>query len=92
MARKRFKAEQIVVILREAEIQMAKGLDISQVCKNLGISEQTYYRWRKEYGGMKVDQAKKLKELEKENSRLKKLVADLSLDNSILKEVAEGNF
>ena len=92
MARKRYKAEQIVVMLREVEIQVAKGLDIQQVCRNLGISEQTYYRWRKKYGGMKLDQAKRLKELEQENSRLKKLVADLSLDKAILKEVAEGNF
>ncbi len=92
MKRKRFKSEQIVVMLREAEIQMAKGLDIVQVCRNLGISEQSYYRWRKEYGGLKLDQAKKMKGLEKENTRLKKIVADLTLDNSILKEVAEGNF
>lgn len=92
MARKRYKAEQIVVMLREVEIQVAKGLDLAQVCRNLSISEQTYYRWRKEYGGMKVDQAKRLKELERENSRLKKLVADLSLDKAILKEVAEGKF
>ena len=92
MARKRFKAEQIVVMLCEAEVHVAKGLDIEQVCRNLGISTYTYYRWRKEYGGLKADQAKRLKELEKENSRLKKLVADLSLDKAILKEVAEGNF
>jgi len=92
MKRKKFKAEQIVVMLREAEIQMSKGLDTTEVCRNLGISEQTYYRWRKEYGGMKLDQAKRLKELEKENARLKKIVADLSIDNSILKEVSRGNF
>jgi transposase-like protein len=92
MKRKRFKAEQIVVMLREAEIRMSKGLDVAEVCRNLGISEQTYYRWRKEYGGMKLDQAKRLKELEKENTRLKKIVADLSIDNSILKEVSRGNF
>jgi len=92
MKRKRFKAEQIVVMLREAEIQMSKGLDITEACRNLGISEQTYYRWRKEYGGMKLDQAKHLKELEKENTRLKKIVADLSIDNSILKELSRGNF
>ena len=92
MARKRYKAEQIVVMLREVEIQMAKGLDLTQACRNVGIVEQTYYRWRKEYGGMKLDQAKKLKGLEKENSQLKRLVADLSLNNSILKEVAQGNF
>lgn len=92
MKRKKYKAEQIVVMLREAEIQMAKGLDVTQVCRNQGISEQTYYRWRKEYGGMKMDQAKRFKELEKENIRLKKIVADLSIDNSILKEVSQGNF
>ena len=92
MKRKKFKAEQIVVMLREAEIQMAKGLDTTEVCRNLGISEQTYYRWRKEYGGMKLDQAKRLKELERENARLKRIVADLSIDNSILKEVSRGNF
>ena len=92
MKKKRYKAEQIVVMLREAEMQVAKGLDMAQVCRNLGISEQSYYRWRKEYGGLKLDQAKKMKGLEKENARLKKIVADLTLDNSILKEVAEGNF
>ncbi len=92
MKRKRFKAEQIVVMLREAEIHLAKGLDVTQACRNLGISEQSYYRWRKEYGGLKLDQAKKMKGLEKENARLKKRVADLTLDKSILKEAAEGNF
>jgi len=92
MKRKKFKAEQIVVMLREAEVQMSKGLDTTEVCRNLGISEQTYYRWRKEYGGMKLDQAKRLKELERENARLKRIVADLSIDNSILKEVSRGNF
>ena len=92
MKRKRFKAEQIVVMLREAEVQMSKGLDVAQTCRNLSISEQTYYRWRKEYGGMKLDQAKRLKELERENARLKRIVADLSIDNSILKEVSRGNF
>lgn len=92
MKRKRFKAEQIVVMLREAEIQMSKGLDVATVCRNLGVSEQSYYRWRKEYGGMKLDQAKRLKELERENARLKRIVADLSIDNSILKEVSRGNF
>jgi len=92
MKRKRFKAEQIVVMLRETEIQLAKSLDIAQACRNMGISEQSYYRLRKEYGGLKLDQAKKMKGLEKENSRLKKIVADLTLDNSILKEAAEGNF
>jgi transposase-like protein len=92
MKQKRFKAEQIVVILREAEIQLAKGIDIDEVCRALGVSKQSYYRWRKEYGGLKVDQAKKMKGLEKEHARLKKIVADLTLDNSILKEAAQGNF
>ena len=92
MAKKRFTAEQIVLMLREAEIQIAKGLNVEEVACSLGIAPQSYYRWRKEYGGMKVDQAKRLKELEQENNRLKRLVADLSLDNSILKEVSRGNF
>ncbi len=92
MARKRYTAEQIITKLREAEVELAKGQSTPQVCKKLGVSEQTYYRWRKEYGGLRVDQAKRLKQLEHENSRLKKLVADLSLDNSILKEVSSGNF
>jgi transposase-like protein len=92
MARKKYTAEQIITKLREAEIELAKGQTTSQVCKKLGISDQTYYRWRKEYGGLRVDQAKRPKLLEQENARLKKLVADLSLDNSILKEVSSGNF
>ena len=92
MARKRYTAEQIITKLREAEVELAKGQTTPQVCKKLGISEQTYYRWRKEYGGLRVDQAKRLKQLEQENARLKKLVADLSLDNSILKEVSSGDF
>ena len=92
MARKRYTAEQIITKLREAEVELAKGQTTPQVCKKLGIADQTYYRWRKEYGGLRVDQAKRLKQLERENSRLKKLVADLSLDNSILKEVSLGNF
>ena len=92
MGRKNYTAEQIIKHLREAEILLGKGETISQACKKLGVSEQTYYRWRREYGGMQVEQAKRLKDLEKENSRLKKLVADLSLDNAILKEVSKGNF
>ncbi len=92
MARKRYTTEQIITKLREAEVELAKGQTTPQVCKKLGISDQTYYRWRKEYGGLRVDQAKRLKQLEHENARLKKLVADLSLDNSILKEVSSGNF
>lgn len=92
MARKKYTAEQIIRNLREAEIHLSKGESIGQVARKLGITEQTYYRWRKEYGGMQVEQAKRLKELDQENSRLKKLVAELSLDNSILKEVSRGNF
>ncbi len=92
MGRKRFTAEQIINMLREAEVLLNQDSTVGQVCRKLGISEQTYYHWRKDYGGMRVDQAKRLKELEKENARLKKLVADLSLDNDILKEAARGNF
>ncbi len=89
---KRFKAEEIVMKLREIELAMSKGMDAVQASRQAGVSEQSYYRWRKEYGGMKLDQAKKYKELERENSRLKKLVADLSLDNAMLKEINKGNF
>ena len=92
MGKKRFKAEQIIRLLREADVEVAKGQSIAHICRKLGISEQTYYKWRKEYGGMKVDHAKRLKELEVENSRLKKLVADLTLDKDILKEAASKNF
>jgi transposase-like protein len=92
MSRKRYTAEQIIGMLREAEVLQSQGMTIGEVSRKLGITEQTYYRWRKEYGGMRVDQAKRLKELEKENLRLKKLVADLSLDNDILKETVRGNF
>jgi transposase-like protein len=91
MGRKIFTPEQIIGKLREAEVLLSKGLSIEKISRELGITEQTYYRWRKEYGGMKVEQAKRLKELEKENAQLKKLVADLSLDNAILKEVSKGN-
>ena len=92
MARKRFTPEQIITMLREAEVLLNQSNPVAEVCRKLGVSEQTYYRWRKEYGGMRVDQARRLKELEQENARLKKLVADLSLDNAILKEVNRGNF
>ena len=87
--RKRFTAEQIITKLREAEIYLGQGKTVKEASRMLEISEQTYYRWRREYGGMDISQAKKLKEVEKENIRLKKLVADLSLDNAILKEVLE---
>jgi transposase-like protein len=92
MSRKRFTPEQIIAMLREAEVLLSQGAQVADVWRKLGVSEQTYYRWRKEYGGMRVDQAKRLKELEQENARLKKLVADLSLDNVILKEANRGNF
>jgi len=92
MARKRFTPEQIITMLREAEVLLNQAAPVAEVCRKLGVSEQTYYRWRKEYGGMRVDQARRLKELEQENARLKKLVADLALDNAILKEVNRGNF
>ena len=88
MARKRFTAEQIIMKLREAEVGLAQGQTVGQVCKQIGVTEQTSYRWRKEYGGLRLNQAKRLKVLEKENARLKKLVADLSLDKQILKEVS----
>ena len=92
MVKKGYTPEQIIGKLREAEILLSQGSSISEASRKIGVTEQTYYRWRKEYGGMRVEQARRLKELEKENSRLKKLVADLSLDNSILKEAARGNF
>jgi transposase-like protein len=92
MARKRHTAEQVIAKLREAEIELAKGQSVALVVKKLGVTEQTYYRWRKEYGGLRVDQAKRLRELERENSRLKKVVADQALDNAILREAASGNF
>ena len=92
MPRKRYSTEQIVTKLRQAEVELGRGLHVPQVCKKLAISEQTYYRWRKEYGGLRLDQAKRLKALEQENTRLKRLVSDQALDNAILKEVASGNF
>ena len=85
--RKRYTPEQIITMLREAEVLLSQGKTVKEASKQLGIAEQTYFRWRREYGGMDITQAKKLKEVEKENARLKKLVADLSLDNAILKEV-----
>ena len=88
----RFKPEQIVTLLRQIEVAIANGKTTPQACKEAQVTAQTYYRWRKEYGGLKLDQAKRLKELEKENSKLKRLVAELSLEKQILKDVAEGNF
>jgi transposase-like protein len=92
MARKRFQAEQIIGKLREAEVEISKGQSIGQVAKKLGITEQTYYRWRKEYGGLRTDQAKRLKEQEKQIARLKQVVANQALDMEILREAASGNF
>ena len=92
MGRRRHTPEQIITALREAEVGLANGKTAAMVSRELGISEQTYYRWRKEFGGMKVDQARRLKELERENGRLKRAVADLTLDKLILEEAAEGNF
>jgi putative transposase len=91
LARRLFRPEQIINKLREAEVLISQGATIGEASRKIGITEQTYYRWRREYGSMGVEQAKRLKELEKENSRLKRLVADLSLDNAILKEAARGN-
>ncbi len=91
MARRGLTPEKIITKLREAEILLSQGATIAVASKKIGISDHTYYRWRKEYGGMTVDQARRLKELEEENTRLKKLVADLSLDNAILKEASRGN-
>ena len=90
MSRK-FKPEQIISRLREAEVIVAQGGSVDDVCRKIGVTKQTYYRWRKEYGGLRTDQAYRMKQLKKENARLKKLVADLSLDNQILKEAASGN-
>jgi transposase-like protein len=92
MVKKGYTPEQIINKLREAEIYINQGISIGEASRKIGITQQTYYRWRKEYGGMRTEQAKKLKNLEKENAQLKKLVADISLDNAILKEVVEGNF
>jgi transposase-like protein len=92
MAKKRFTVEQIINHLREADVLLAQGETVGGVCRRIGVSEQSYYRWRREYGGLKVDQARRLKNLEQENARLKRAVADLTLDKLILKEAAEGNW
>jgi putative transposase len=91
MPRKSYSIEQIIGKLREAEVLLSQGQTVGEICRSFNISDQTYYRWRKEYGGIRTDQARRLKELEKENAQLKKLVADLSLDNSILRETVRGN-
>jgi transposase-like protein len=90
--KKRYTAEQIIGLLRQAEVELAQGRSVGEVCRGLGVSEASYYRWRSEYGGLKLDQVRRLKELERENARLRKAVADLTLDKQILKEAAEGNF
>ena len=92
MPRQRYTTEQIINKLRQAEVLLSQGRSIREVARELAISDHTYYRWRREYGGIRTEQAKRLKMLEKENDRLKKLVADLALDNAILKDAAEGNF
>ena len=90
--RKRHTTEQIIGLLRQAEVELAQGRSVGEICRGQGVSEASYYRWRSEYGGLKVDQARRLKELERENARLKRAVAELTLDKLILKEAAEGNF
>ena len=92
MGRQKHTAEQIISKLREAEVLQSKGMSIEEVMRQLGVSDATYCKWRKEYGGLRVDQAKRLKELEQENGRLRKVVSDLSIDNAILKEAARGNY
>ena len=92
MAKRNYTAEQIISKLREVEVKISQGIKVAEAIRSIEVSEQTYYRWRKEYGGMRTDQAKRMKAVEKENIRLKKLVAELSLDNAILKEVSRGNF
>ena len=92
VARKKRTSEQIIILLRQADVLSSQGKTQAQVCKEIGVAVDTYVRWKKEYGGLRVEQAKRLKELEKENVRLKKLVADLSLDKAMLQEVNKGNF
>ena len=92
MSKERYKPEQVVNLLRQIEVEIANGKTTPQACRDAGIHTQTYYRWRREFGGLKLDQAKRLKELEKENTRLKRLVAELSLEKQVLRDVAQGNF
>jgi transposase-like protein len=92
MPRKKHTPEQIIAKLREAEVEISKGATVPIACRKIGVTEQTYYRWRREFGGLKVDQAKRLKDLERENARLKRLVAELSLDKVMLEDIAKGNF
>ena len=92
MPRKRFKTEEIIQKLREAEVLLSQGKNVAEACRQIGVTDQTYYRWRKEYGGVRTDQARRLKELDRENARLKKLLAEAELDKAILQEAASGNF
>ena len=92
MPRKRFKTEEIIQKLREAEVLLSQGKNVAEACRQIGVTDQTYYRWRKEYGGVRTDQAKRLKELDRENARLKKLLAEAELDKAILRVAASGNF
>jgi len=92
MNRKRYSPEKIIGLLREAEVALSQGLSVGQICRQLSISEQTYYRWRKQYGGLRISQVKRMKDIERENSRLKQAVAELTLDKVILKEALEGNY
>ena len=92
MPGKRYGAQEIINKLREAEVLLASGHNLNQACRRIGVSKQTLYRWRQEYGGLRIDQARRFKDLEKENGRLKRAVAELTLDNQILKEAAEGNY
>jgi putative transposase len=91
MPKKRFSAEQVVTLLRQIEVSLSQGKSAPVACRDAGVSQQSYYRWRKEYGGLEIDQARRMKDLERENVRLKRLVADLSLEKQILKDVASGN-
>ncbi len=92
MSRKRYSPEKIIGMLREAEVALAQGMTVGQVCRQISISEQTYYRWRKQYGGLKISQARRMKDIVRENARLKKAVADLTLDKVILQEALEGKY
>ena len=92
MSRKGFSYEKIIGMLREAEVSLVQGMTVGQVCRQISISEQTYYRWRRQYGGLKISQTRRMKDIKRENTRLKKAVADLTLDKVILKEALEGNY
>jgi transposase-like protein len=92
MPQKKYKPEQVVTLLRQIEVEVANGKSTPQACRDAGITDQTYYRWRREYGGLRLDQAKRLKELERENAKLRRVVAELSLEKQVLKDIAEGNF